>query len=90
MRYIYLYFQALNLVLLGISALKVRILPLEDSIINAADITFADKFYLQKSRYEKVLDFKTLDYPNEIKDVLKQAQIAILNPSKPYEHYILA
>lgn len=41
-----------------------------------------------KPEHEKVLDFKTLDHPNEIEEVLRWAQIAILNPSKPHEHYI--
>ena len=62
--------------------------PPEDGMIDAADVTFADKFHPWKSGHEKVLDFKTLDHPNEIEDVLKWAQIAILNPSKPHEHYI--
>lgn len=62
--------------------------PPESGIIDAADITGTDRFPPWLAGHEKVLDFKTLDHPNEIEDVLRWAQIAILNPGKPHQHYV--
>ena len=62
--------------------------PPEDGIIDASDVTATNKFPPWKPEHEKVLDFKTLDHPNEIEDVLRWAQIAILNPNKSHEQYI--
>ncbi|SPO04767.1 related to Mx protein [Cephalotrichum gorgonifer] len=62
--------------------------PPESGIIEVPSLTDGDKFPPWKEENEKVLDFKTLDHPNEIEDVLRWAQIAVLNPSKSHEHYI--
>ncbi|PKS11333.1 hypothetical protein jhhlp_003095 [Lomentospora prolificans] len=59
-----------------------------DGIVSLDDVTPGDRFPPWKPMHEKILDFKTLDRPDEIEDTLRWAQLAILNPSKPHEHYI--
>jgi len=60
-------------------------MPLSDSPDN---ITASNPFPSWTPMPQEIQDFKTIQDPAEIEEVLKWAQIAILNPDSPAAHYI--
>lgn len=67
---------------------KYAFCPPADGIISLHSVTPDDRFPPWKPVHETVLDFKTLDCPDEIENTLRWAQVAILNPNKPHKDYI--
>lgn len=63
--------------------------PPTDRSIDEKDVTDDDPFFpWRKLRSIQVVEFKTVHDKNEIEDVLRWAQVAILNDDKPHEIFV--
>ncbi|KAJ6438824.1 dynamin family protein [Purpureocillium lavendulum] len=63
--------------------------PPEDGSIGEEDVTDEDPFFPWiKMRTTTIVEFKTMHDKNEIEDVLRWAQIAILNDGKPHGLFV--
>ncbi|KAL3962863.1 hypothetical protein ACCO45_004386 [Purpureocillium lilacinum] len=63
--------------------------PPEDGCINETDVTDEDPFFPWiKMPTTSILEFKTMHDKNDIEDVLRWAQIAILNDGRPHGLFI--
>jgi GTPase SAR1 family protein len=56
--------------------------------ITRRDVTPSNPFPPWRPIPQQIQDFKTIQDPSEIEDVLRWAQIAILNPNSPAAHFI--
>lgn len=63
--------------------------PPADREINESDVTDVDPFFPWRKRASTfVSEFKTMHDKGEIEEVLRWAQIAILNDEKPHENFV--